>query len=414
LVKASFRERKLTNFSEFIAMASHFPVTFSQASSLPRGLAEIKLPMRLTGLLIVLLSQFFIPGNCQSPLDSIMRKSMSEFMESPESVGGSIGIVIEGKKYTFNMGEKTKGKHDLPGANTVYCIGSITKTFTGTLLAFAVLDHKIKLDDDIRKYLDGDYSNLEYKGHYITVAQLLNHRSGLPYMIPYSPLYGSASNEQLVHHLDSLYRNYTKADFFSDLRKVQLDFVPGEQFRYSNTGAQLCGYIIEKLYRKTYDQLLAEQLTKRLGMHSTGIVISATKKNLMPSGYNDKGVVMPIIPNQLEGAGALKASVADMLNYAQWHLDGSNAAAKLSHEPTWQNGNYWAGLNWQVIKNGNTRLIWQSGNVAGFTSYCVLYPESKMAIVVLTNEEDRTAPGRIEKMINQVAHAINSNAPALP
>lgn len=371
--------------------------------------------MKKIVLIVGFAANLVLPGYCQTFADSITKKAMTDFMASPAAVGGSIGIIVNGQEYTFAMGEKHKGGHDLPDKNTIYFIGSVTKTFTGTLLAKAVLEHKLNLNDDVRNYLDGDYPNLEYQGHYITVAQLLNHRSGLPFMMPDDPVYTTGTNEKLVYFLDSLYKHYTKANFFADLRRVRLDTIPGTKFRYSNTAAQLCGYILEKIYGKIYDQLLKEQFTDRLGMHSTAAVLPRNLTKLLPAGYDEKGVRMPEEPDEIEGAGAIKSSLADMLKYARWHLDESDSVIKISHAPTWQRGNYWAALNWQVIETAkNRRVIWQSGDVSGFASYCVLYPESKMAIVVLTNEEDHTAPGRIEKMINEIAGSLDTNAPALP
>lgn len=124
---------------------------------------------------------------------------------------------------------------------------------------------------------------------------------------------------------------------------------------------------------------------------------------------------MPRNPDGLQGAGGINSTVDDMLKYISWQLNENDTAVKLSHDPTWQTGDYWAGLNWQVLRGGNgQRIIWQSGNVAGFTSYCVLYPESKMGIVILTNEESRSSAGLIENMVNHIATSIIPTVVTLP
>jgi len=67
-----------------------------------------------------------------------------------------------------------------------------------------------------------------------------------------------------------------------------------------------------------------------------------------------------------------------------------------------------------VKSRGSQGIIWQSGNVAGFTSYCVLYPELKMGMVILTNEESRSSAGLIENMVNHIATSIIPTAITLP
>jgi CubicO group peptidase (beta-lactamase class C family) len=365
-------------------------------------------------VLLFLLIPFVVSGQGTTPGEMI-RQATGLYMSAPASVAISVGVYINGKIYTYHAGELHKGMHDQPDNNTIYYIGSVTKTITGTLLAKAVLENKIRLDDDIRKYLDGDYPNLSYQGHGITVAQLLNHRSGLPFLMPFDTVFKTNNNEKIGRYLTQLYQHYTKADFFEDLHHVKLDTLPGTRFGYSNTSAQLCGYILGKIYGMSYDQLLKKQLTADLGMTSTKIGLSSGEMKRIAPGYDESGKLMPRMPDQMEGAGAVKSTITDMLKYARWHLDENHPAARLSHEPTWQSGNYWAGLNWQVIQSADKkRLIWQSGNVPGFISYCTLYPDDQMAIVVLTNEESHTAPAVIENMINHLSAALKPGVIELP
>lgn len=82
--------------------------------------------------------------------------------------------------HVYNYGTVKKGEHILPTSNTYYEIGSIIKTFTSRLLAKAVVDKKVSLDDDVRKYLQGDYANLQYKNHPIRLRDLASYTSALP------------------------------------------------------------------------------------------------------------------------------------------------------------------------------------------------------------------------------------------
>src|SRR5678815_2142483 len=106
-------------------------------------------------------------------IDRVVNKSANKFMSDQHSVGLSVGIVKDGRSRTYNFGEVEKGKKNHPGEHTIYELASITKTFTGVLLAQASEEGKVKLDDDVRKYLDGSYPNLEFEGKSMNWRQLL-------------------------------------------------------------------------------------------------------------------------------------------------------------------------------------------------------------------------------------------------
>src|SRR5437588_6073830 len=98
-------------------------------------------------------------------MDVLVKSSMEVFMNDTSRVGVSVGVYINDKTFIYNYGTTQKGKNIKPTNSTIYEIGSVTKTFTGILLAQAIVDKKVKINDDIRKYLEGDYPNLSYKGH---------------------------------------------------------------------------------------------------------------------------------------------------------------------------------------------------------------------------------------------------------
>ncbi len=348
---------------------------------------------------------------------SILDHAANEFfLNTPQAVGLSIGVVVNGKTYTFNYGTVEKGQVRRPTANTLYPIASITKTFTGTLLAQAALEKRVHLDDDIRKYLAGAYPNLEFEGHPIRLYDLLDHRSGLPFFLPDTPETQPDSSDNIpwTARISEQTQHYSSEDFFADLHKVKLTFIPGQKFSYSNAGAQLVGYILERVYGMPYQELLKKKLLNRLGMKGTTISLDTHQKVRLARGYDEKGHQMPEIEGQLQGAGAIKSSVNDMLKYARWGMSDEDAAAKLSHEPTFTSGSYSAGLNWQIVRSGTDRLIWQEGNIDGFNSLCLVEPERMLGLVVLANEEDRTSAHNLSIMTNQILKELDGQAILLP
>ncbi|HRE37291.1 MAG TPA: serine hydrolase domain-containing protein [Chitinophagaceae bacterium] len=343
--------------------------------------------------------------------DSAVQKSVLPFMSDSLRVGLSIGIYQNNKVFTYNYGSTQKGKQILPTNNTIYEIGSISKTFTGTLLAQAVQDKKVKIDDDIRLYLDNSYPNLEYRGNPIRLSHLVSHISGLPLFLPDIPtLFQNANFDTLPFTISKIQENYSKEKFLDDLHNVKLDTIPGFKFRYSNAGAQLLKYILEKVYKMPYDKLLKKYISNPLNMINTNSLFSNNNLNLLVKGYNDKGNIMPYNPQILDAAGGIFSTVSDMLNYIRFHLDETNPVVALSHKAVKGNINdYAVGLNWQEMTTPKKhKKIWQSGGTFGFSSYCVVYPELNFGIILLTNESDRMTQGRLEEVADKIFEKINS------
>jgi serine-type D-Ala-D-Ala carboxypeptidase/endopeptidase len=346
----------------------------------------------------------------KSQIDSIVQKATIPFTGDTSKVGLSIGIYNNGKVYYYNYGTTQKEKQRLPTNKTVYEIGSISKTFTGTLLAQAVKDKKVKIDDDIRKYLDGNYPNLEYGGKPIKLSYLVSHISGLPFFLPDNPdLFKNANFDTLPFTISRIQKNYSKQKFFDDLHTVRLDTVPGYKYHYSNAGAQLLKYILEKVYDMPYDKLLSEYITKPLRMQNTNSLFSKNDFKLLVKGYNDKGTLMPYNPQILDAAGGIFSTTFDMLQYLKFHLDETNEVVAISHKVTMgEIKDYAIGLNWQEqMTSSNQKKIWQSGGTFGFSSYCVIYPETEVGIVLLTNESDPKAQHGLEGIAEEIVAQLN-------
>ena len=113
---------------------------------------------------------YFSDNPKQTALERIIDSTLESFMMSPQNCGISIGISQKGKNYFYNYGEIKRDSKIAPDSNSIYDIGSITKTFTALLLAKAVTENKCKLEDDIRKYLPGKFHNLTYYGKVIRAA----------------------------------------------------------------------------------------------------------------------------------------------------------------------------------------------------------------------------------------------------
>ncbi|RZL10492.1 MAG: class A beta-lactamase-related serine hydrolase, partial [Pedobacter sp.] len=313
-------------------------------------------------------------------VDSTINGPLSAYMKNKGNVGLSVGIYYGGKDYFFNYGESKLGESQLPGNQTLYDIGSITKTFTSTLLAITVNEGKVELKNPITDFLpDSVASNPALKG--ITLMQLANHTSGIPRL---------PSNWQ-SSVTDSMqpYANYDTRLLFSFLKTFKEVRAPGTKFEYSNVGVGLLGVILENIYHKTYAELVSNYITKPSKMSHTGMIVKPSDLSLVAQGYD--GNIQPVAPwifSALEGAGALKSSTSDMLIYGKLQLgEGSTMltkAIKLTHEITYKDDQNTIGLGW-IFLNGDANLPQHNGATGGYRSLICMDLKKKIAVIVLTN-----------------------------
>jgi len=315
-------------------------------------------------------------------------------------MGLSIAVISNGHKHFYNYGTVEKGRTQLPASETIFELASIAKTFTGILLAQAVLDHKISLDDDIRKFIPGIYPNLQYLGAPLKVVHLANHTSCFPVELPNLDTF---KNDWDVM---KMYDHYTNDKFFADLHSVKIDTLPGIRYGYSNAGMKLLGIILEKAYGLSYQQLLKKYITGPLDMPATrtGLVISDTTSYI--KGYNADGVTMPHANwNMFGGSGAIISNSRDMANYVKANIDETLPAIRLSHKQTFADVDVTMGLGWQISRNTiNGARIWKGGGALGFRSYCAVVPDKKTGVIWLSNRSD-IAEDEITEMIDRVLSA---------
>ncbi len=355
------------------------------------------------------------PSTISTQPETTIQQLGTAFVREKAHVGLSIGIVRNGKTSFYNFGTTERGKEQLPTQNTIYEIGSISKTFGSLLLARAVVDKRVRLDDDIRHYLDGDYSNLAFNGQPIRLANLTNWTSELPDNFPDKPdAYKQANPDSIPFLIVNGLRNYTRQDFFSDLHNVTLRAAPGQNPRHSNVAAQLLGYILEKIYQKPFDELIATQIEQPLAMRNT--FGSPQPSDQFALGHNERGLQMPAFTlKAMQAAGGLRYSTADLLKYAAYQADERDPAVKLSHQLTWGSPDSQAfGLNWFLHKTIDSKQrLEHSGGTFGFASYCDLYPDLNLGIVLLANDAGQSTQNQLGELSQKIVSALYGEPAAL-
>lgn len=351
--------------------------------------------MRIFSTVIVALGCFSaaIPAAAQET--SIAAMGAEYLAAEPHAAALSIGVLRDGTTRFHHFGSiEIDGA--VPDAETRYEIGSIAKTFTGLVLTRAVAAGKLSLDDDVRRYLDGDYPGLQFEGTPVRVRHLADMTSALPDNLPdLSALAPDPGRFERARRLAS----YSKADFMRDLRNVSPGAKPGDGVGHSNTAAQLLIYVLERAWGASYGEILAREIERPAGIRP-----GAAEPAPIP-GHDDEGRVAAALPTSSFG---WRYSPRDMLRYAALQLDERDAAVKASHEGSWftldrKNA---VALPWIVtfLPDGQRRLHY-SGGTFGFSSFMALYPERKLAIVLLVNNASDTAQDRLGKIAERIAAA---------
>ncbi len=329
--------------------------------------------------------------------DSIVDQVLKNYMREHKHMGYSIGLYKAGKTSFYGYGEKQKNKNQIPDEETIFEIGSVTKTFTALLLAHAIQTGLAGADDDIRKYLNGNFPNLELNGKPITLKQLANHTSGLP------RLPGDLENQPDYTPTDP-YKNYSKKMLLDFLKQFKPEREPGKVAEYSNLGIAVLGMLLENIYKKSYAQLIVEHITTPNQMKSTFIIVPESEAKRVALGYDDKGHYAPAWHlGDIAPAGGISSTAKDMMAYMLANMEEKAPAYKLVHQVTFsQTEKQQTAYVWAIttLKNGN-KLICHNGQTAGASSFCSYIPETGTILVLLSN-----TAGGVDELAIQLLKAL--------
>ncbi|UOQ52314.1 serine hydrolase domain-containing protein [Hymenobacter cellulosivorans] len=340
----------------------------------------------------------------RTPLDQAVDRAATLYMQHPDAAGMSIGVYWQGQRYFYNYGEVAKGSGRLPTASTYYNLGSVAKTFVTTLLAQAVLDKKVQLTDDVRKYLPGQYPNLEFEGQPVRLVDLATHTSGLPGA---ARQYSREKRAQLEKEYADLgvriahYNRYTADSLLHDMHAFTLSTKPGATYRYQNLDVLILQLALERAYQQPYEQLITQYVQRRFGMKDTKRVLSAPEKARFATGY-DENLRAQTHANYTGywGGSTMCSTPADLLTYVQANLAEKEPAVKLAHQPAWGTS---IGLGWMLDQDPDgQRRIFHNGHSIGFNTRCVMYPAEQTGVVVFVNESiSQTRVTEMEEYLKQ-------------
>jgi CubicO group peptidase (beta-lactamase class C family) len=324
-------------------------------------------------------------ATAQRPAPSDLAKRVDQIFAKfgPTSPGCAVGLAKDGQTlYTHGYGLANL-EYSVPLTDsTVLESGSVAKQFTASAILALVADGKLKLTDDIRRYLP---EVPEFGGQKITIQNLLTHTSGLRDQWGLLGIEGRGPGTQ-VHTL------MTTLDLVS--HQKMLNFPPGSTYLYSNTGYALAALIVQRVSGKSLDAFMQERYFRPLGMTHTQWRDDFTKvvrnRATAYSGTEATGFHQDMPFTNMIGNGGLLSTVSDLLKWNE-NLDRGTVGGRpyldaIQTQMRLNNGrtiSYALGLT--VNSYNGIREVSHDGSTAGYRTYLARFPEPHVAVAVWCN-----------------------------
>lgn len=319
--------------------------------------------------------------------------------QNESQVGIVVGVIKGNETHFWSYGERERGSGKNVDPDTYFEMGSITKTFTATLLSMEVLKGTVALQDPISRY----WKELEgLDSGKITLQELASHTSGLPRM---------PTNFLMSDPLDP-YKDYDSGLLLQFLKDFKQSAKGPYPYAYSNVGIGLLGYLLsEKLNSKTFADYLETHLLSPLGLQRTKTSMAAANSNFSAQGYDSFFSLMPFWNlNVLEGAGVLKTTARDLLRYLEFNMNADSSligrAMSLAHIQLFPSdtAGTTVGLVWSATKLGRYDVLTHGGATGGYRANLVFDKSEKLGAIVLSNTD--VAPSCLLAPVFEVACEI--------
>jgi len=376
--------------------------------------------LKLLSILCLLLASGCTKEEPVEPQFDSFEEELDYLVEKYVRMGAAVGIVDQQQDLQeYYYGTLSKTRDTPPDSRSLFEIGSITKTFTATLLAQMVLDGSISLEDELESLLpEGEVKVPDWNGSRITLEQLATHSSGLP-----KKPQGSGQAFPPAYDPYDPYAAYTTEFVYDYLSSYcTLLFEPGTRYAYSNTGMGLVGHVLGLVDGSSYEEVLRREILDPLGMNETSLFLSEDQIQYLAPGHDENrdSVRNYHAQDVFQGAGFLKSSLHDMLIYlkAQMGLMSTplRDAMALTHQSHFEvggvtyddrEGSYELsiGLAWHidVLPEGYT-FQWHGGRTNGYMACMTFDAEAKTGVVILCNQ---SYAGAVVRFGEDVLKAVN-------
>lgn len=309
---------------------------------------------------------------------------LSELAETNKFMGSVAVLRDDDIIYNHSTGFANKEKQILPNDKTTYGIGSISKVFTSAMILKAVEERRIKLSSELNEYFP-----LIRNSEKITIENLLNHRSGIH----------NFTNDQ--DFLEWNTQNKSEDEMLQIITNGGSDFEPNSKAEYSNSNYVLLSYILERIYHKSYSDILAEKIINKLGLRHTYFGNNINDTNESQSyKFNEIWVKQtqtnPSIPL---GAGAIFSTPTDLTKFIGALFKGKIISKKSLELMITMKDNFGYGIFEMPFKR---RIAYgHTGGIDGFNSVLAYFPKEKISVAIISNGNNYD--------INKVLSEIESN-----
>ena len=329
-----------------------------------------------------------------------------------------IGVVRDGQTVVFGFGETFDGSGKAPDRRTMLRIGSLTKAFTGQVLASLVADGTVKFSDRLQDRIGWNVTIPSRAGRQIRLIDLVTHSAGLPREVSREP-----------GRPDNPFSTLTPEAYRNALASDPLIFPPGTGALYSNFGFDVLSAALSHAAGKPYDALLKERVLDPTGLTDTVLSLRPDDHLRLLQGHDFDGKPLPNVTTPLIAAGAsgIYSTPDDILRWLSWHLDrtrSSDAEVRIldhaaylqrdSLNPVFgfdESGRMDAiSLGWIVMEpHDDLPLILQkAGGLQGIFSYTAFAPTRGIGAFVAINKFDFAVAEEMAKVVN---HMIGELAP---
>jgi len=324
-------------------------------------------------------------------------KTIASNISSNSSIPAAIvvGVITPNGTQVSAYGNISKSNPTPVDGNTIFDVGSVTKTFVATVLADLVNQGVVKLSDPLEMYLPSNVTVPSYNGSKITLGDLATHTSGLPYW-PSGWIWN---------------KYYTTQQVYEFLSNSTFEDEPGTVAKYSNIGMGMVGQAISLKMGVPLIQLIEDRILNVLGMNSTGFAMNKTGilipqdiKSRFAAGHmvgNESKLVF--LPQEVQAAGAMYSTANDLLKYVSANLGlidtKINSAMEETHsirypfyelqvpfpDPSGNESTPYAyeGLSWFSTTNLGTQVVWHNGGIDGYSSFVGFNPDKQIGLVIL-------------------------------
>lgn len=339
-------------------------------------------------------------GDPEKALKNVVDEAIEPLMEEHKVPGMAVAITAEGKRYVFNYGVASKKSGQAVTDDTLFEIGSISKTFTATLAAYAQESGALSLSDQASKYLPALSGSIFDE---ISLLDLGTYTAGgLPLQFP---------------------NNVTDENVIAYFEKWRPEYPPGTHRRYSNPSIGLFGHLVAKSMGEPFEDLIEGKLLPMFGLSRTYIRVPQERMADYAYGYSKDGRPIRVTPGILDSeAYGIKTTASDLIQFVEANFNGAKLEKTLqnaiaaTHTGYYRVGEMVQGLGWEMypyptdlerLLAGNSRrmafepnkatklapplprrddvLINKTGSTSGFGAYAAFVPAKEIGIVILAN-----------------------------